>query len=111
MAHLVVALQDSIVLDKMAEDRSGQHTEENQVSLKGARLNLHHDGVDGLHPLEGEAHLHEDSQPTQEVICGFTLNTIESARIFQYLVQLVVGRKLGGQERQLSKVQLGNLFR
>ena len=53
---------------------------------EGVVLNLHHDG---LHPLEGEAHLHEDSQPTQEVICGFTLNTIESERIFQYLVQLV----------------------
>ena len=47
---------------------------------EGVVLNLHHDG---LYPLEGEAHLHKDSQPTQEVICGFTLNTIESARIFQ----------------------------
>ena len=55
---------------------------------EGVVLNLYHDR---LHPLEGEAHLHEDSTPTQEVIYGFTLNTIESTRIFQYWHELEGG--------------------
>ena len=48
-------------------------------------LNLHRDE---LHPLEGEACPHEDSQPTQKVICGFIFDqtrAIESAGVVPVL--------------------------
>jgi hypothetical protein len=41
-----------------------------------------------LHTLVGETRLHEDGQPTQEMICGFILNetrTMESAGVFPVL--------------------------